>query len=134
MKTKTIILLIAGYAAIAAVGLTATAMAAEPTAASMPAPSFFLNGNKLFSLCKENRAYCVSYITGVSDSMEDVGPYLPAAKACAPEGVTGAQIADVVIKYMTEHPATRHYSASSQVALALWDAFPCAQQAPKVGS
>lgn len=133
MKTKTAILLVAGYAAIAATGLTATAFAAEP---KTTAPVFFENGNTLLARCSTDRMACMMFVSGVSDAMGDISQYVEGAKVCMPAHVDRGQITDIAVKYLKDNPATRQYTASSQVALALWDAFPCQQQAssPKVGS
>jgi hypothetical protein len=44
---------------------------------------------------------------------------------CTPEGASGDQIADIVVKYLTDNPADRHENAAGLVYLALAEA--CAE-------
>ena len=61
----------------------------------------------------------LGYVLGVADSAswESV--------ACAPANVTAGQLADVVLKYLQDHPEERHKAAVGLVATALINAFPC---------
>jgi hypothetical protein len=46
-------------------------------------------------------------------------------RVCIPSEATLAQVRDVVIRYLQEHPEERHYAASSLSLRALVLAFPC---------
>ena len=65
------------------------------------------------------------YVMGVSDALIAVKPNL----FCVPPGITVDQERAVVVKYLRDHPETWHYSASSEVGVALKKAFPCKEQA-----
>lgn len=89
-----------------------------------------MNANTLYEYCKSSdtarNLTCVSYILGASDSYASLTQAGAApARVCMPEGSTRVQLRDVAVKYMEAHPEYRHFSAASQVILALMDAFPC---------
>jgi hypothetical protein len=50
---------------------------------------------------------------------------LEGSSFCFPKGVEGPQIVDVIKRWLDEHPEVRHYSASSLIAEALKEKFPC---------
>jgi Rap1a immunity proteins len=83
-------------------------------------------GNDLYADCSgpagtAASAACNSYILGVSDVL-----YVQNTNSmCLPKGVVTGQIIDVVRKYLTDHPETRHYTAVSEITVALQSAFPC---------
>jgi hypothetical protein len=79
----------------------------------------FVTGNDLFSKCSSNSPLCMGYIAGVSDVMSTNGDI------CLPDNATVQQIVDIVVKYLSDHPDRRHYSASSESGVALMQAFPC---------
>jgi len=79
----------------------------------------FVTGNDLFSKCGINSPLCMGYIAGVSDTMSTNGD------VCLPNDATVQQIVDIVVKYFSDHPERRHYSASSESGIALMQAFPC---------
>jgi Rap1a immunity proteins len=56
------------------------------------------------------------------DDLASIG-YLKASP-CLPAGATAGQMADVVVKYVTENPEKRNFSASSMVSGALYTAWP----------
>jgi hypothetical protein len=100
----------------------------------------FVNGNKLFRLCSahdhgEAQGYCLGYVVGVADAFTAVdalkAPGLANAirSTCPPEHVDADQVRDVVVQYLTAHPATRHNAATHEVLAALLAAFPCKEQA-----
>jgi hypothetical protein len=79
----------------------------------------FVTGDDLFAKCSSNSPLCMGYIAGVSDIMstnEDI---------CLPNDATIQHIIDIVLKYFSDHPERRHYSASSESGIALMQAFPC---------
>jgi hypothetical protein len=60
----------------------------------------------------------------ISDAMADGNP-VAGWTACIPVGVTGQQVVDVAVQYLGRNAAKRHVSASSLVAAAFTEAFPC---------
>jgi hypothetical protein len=79
----------------------------------------FVKADDLFSKCGFNSPLCMGYLAGVSDIMstnDDI---------CLPDNAALPQIVDIVVKYLTDHPERRHYSASSESGIALMQAFPC---------
>ena len=74
----------------------------------------FLDGNKLFDLCKEggsitNQRVCVGYLMGVAD----VGQQLYKGGLCMPTGVAVSDLRDLVMEYLEENPDQRRYAAFS---------------------
>ena len=61
---------------------------------------------------------CYGYVFGVFDSN-------PGDLICAPNGVTGRQLVDIVRKFFKENPEIRHDEAAVLVTVALAEAFPC---------
>jgi hypothetical protein len=61
----------------------------------------------------------LGYVMGVSDALQ------ARHTTCSPKGVSGGQIMDVVTKHFRDDPEDRHYTAESEVELALKKAFPC---------
>jgi len=106
-----------------AMGLRATVLVAGLL---WPVSAFadFQNGNSLFEKCSAtanhfDSTYCLGYVAGMTDA------YAYAKSVCPPNGFTLGQSVDVVVKYLRDHPEDRHYTAASEVALALEHAFPC---------
>ena len=87
--------------------------------------SGFMTTNKLHDECTSRSLLCSVYVMGVSDALIAVKPNL----FCAPLGMTVDQEVAVVVKYLRDHPETWHYSAPSEVGVALKKAFPCKEQA-----
>jgi hypothetical protein len=88
------------------------------------------DGNKLLEICKasegsQSRVKCLGYVTGVHDAIA-VFKSTGAVKIspCVPAGATPSQMADVVVKYLTENPKDRDYSAAGVVMAALINAWP----------
>ena len=96
--------------------------------AAAPCSAGFLTGNKLFEMCTYKpdgtlyAAQCVGYIQGVADGMENP---TASVRACIPNNVIAGQLEDIVVTYLRDHAAVRHYPAVSLVATALTQAFPC---------
>ena len=87
----------------------------------------FLNGNRLLKRCDGigsfNKGFCWGYIAGVADTLTDEP--VASFRYCVPSGIVVNEITDVVITWLEAHPAKRHHTAHSLVALALSEAFPC---------
>jgi len=62
-------------------------------------------------------ALATGYISGVYDVFDG-------HTFSSPKGVTTTQLADIVKKYLKEHPETRHENACDLVRKALQEAFP----------
>jgi hypothetical protein len=102
--------------------LAALALASMP-----PKALIFLTGSELYDHCQRaSSLVCVSYVMGIADtiaSQANLGA-IP-RQFCMDENVTGRQVTDVVVRYLTDHPDSRHNSAASIVVPALREAFPC---------
>ena len=87
----------------------------------------YLTGNKLYEICTSTSSeLCLGYVMGASDALN-----LSTSKQnifCLPTSVTAHQELAVVIKYLRDHPDPWHYSAASDVGVALAMAFPCKEQ------
>lgn len=93
-----------------------------------PAGAGFMDGNSLLERCQGDQSdfrkgYCAAYVAGVADSI----PVMPeVSKAvCIPATATLAQLRDVTVHFLEQHPETRHVEASAIVLRALVVAFPC---------
>jgi len=60
--------------------------------------------------------FCYGYVAGVVDMLYTV---------CLPDGMTRQQVIDVLTLWLRDHPEKRHLPASSLVAGALKEKFPC---------
>ena len=93
----------------------------------------FKSGNDLFQDCKASsnsftQGVCIGFAIGVADAMEAARPVngmVAGFRACFPAQVTAGQVTDVAVSFLTRHPEWRHLAASSLVAGALAEAFPC---------
>lgn len=108
-----------------------------------------LDGNALFSYLKSGDDVGLYYVAGVVDGLQigdaavkNISPQdaekqlnpqtlqmLKWAFGCRPTAVTYPQIADVVKRYLEEHPESRHKGASFLVAEAIYYAWPCEAKA-----
>ena len=84
----------------------------------------------LFDFCSKPErsgftAHCFAYVMAISDVMRDYGPGVYGLKECSSVGVSLKQRADVVKGYLAAHRESRDQGASSLVAQALAEAFPC---------
>src|SRR6516162_10003933 len=80
----------------------------------------FASGNKLFRVCSDHdhdgaQGYCLGYVAGVADAFAAANALkargLAMPSTCPPEGLEQDQVRDVVVQYLTAHPATRHNAA-----------------------
>tara|TARA_R110000868_G_scaffold196613_2_gene442579 strand:- start:1521 stop:1850 length:330 start_codon:yes stop_codon:yes gene_type:complete len=88
----------------------------------------YRNGNNIFKLCTTeksdslyyiNLAECDGYITGVVDLAASE------KKLCSPKQVTIGQLRDITVKWLSDNPQHRHFTANSLVIAALIEAYPC---------
>jgi len=74
---------------------------------------------------------CLLYIRGVADTLSlwkdesDVAKAHLLPPACIPDGASNFEMANVVLKYLNDHPNKLHESYSLLVILALQDGYPC---------
>jgi hypothetical protein len=80
-------------------------------------------GNDLLRVCQSDNLFdqgvCGGFITAVSQMAQI------ADQACYFEGVTLEQGKDVVVRYLSSNPETRHKRAVVLTSKALIQAFPC---------
>jgi hypothetical protein len=93
----------------------------------------FQSGSQLLDRCatvmtegadKSDQAYCLGYIAAVADTFSCSIPlfdfyWKPSSQ------MTNGQLVRVVMNWLHDHPENLHFAASSVVANALQDAFPC---------
>jgi hypothetical protein len=91
----------------------------------------WVTGDELLANCSANsevsalkQARCFGYVTGVADVLGE-GTIIYGFKACFTTGTTKGRLKDIVLRYLTRHPETRHFSAAGEVAASLSEAFPC---------
>ena len=102
-------------------------------------PTGFVNGDMLLDWCGSERnedgpshPMCLGYVAGISDSL-NVNRVENDFTSCTSPDVTTGQTADVVLKYLSEHPGTRHLPAAILVTSAISEAFcPPPQPLPEV--
>lgn len=103
------------------------AVAAIVAAVSVGGPamagSAFVDGNKLFAMCKPeavatDRGFYWGYIAGLADDATSGG-------AVCMQGAVMSQAIDVAKQYLASHPERRNFSAARLVTDALHEAWPC---------
>jgi Rap1a immunity proteins len=93
----------------------------------------FLSGNDLYDRCSNSTdagpyTFCLGFVAGLNDALVMTNDICPTAN------VTLLQSVDIVRQYLREHPAQRHYTASSAGAMGLMAAFPCKGNATTTGA
>jgi hypothetical protein len=79
-------------------------------------------GNELHQHCKSNAYLCLGYTVGAGTMFEfQMRGEMP---LCV-DGVTINQVRDVVVKYLKDHPETRHEHALYLIARAMRESFAC---------
>ena len=123
-------------------GTIAGAAVALVMSLSAAARGEFYDGNRLYAACSEdtsfNQGLCLGIVLGVVNTMSErreelrrrglrrfYSMALGFPPSCLAKEVVASQIKDVVVQFLTAHPAMRHLSAPSLVANALGRAFPC---------
>lgn len=81
----------------------------------------FFTGNEMLEDCSSSLSllFCDGYVFGVYEG------YKTWERPCIPVGVTSEQMVDVFIKYLEDHPESRHNAAYFIVQKALSEAWPC---------
>lgn len=88
------------------------------------------NGNEILEMCTDSldfmKGICLGYIRGAS-SAGDSWMLSMNRHLCRPTGVTVGQIQDVVVRYIRQHPESRHEAAVTLVMKAQDAAWPCSR-------
>ena len=91
-----------------------------------------MGGNQLYEMCSQRNNNleqygCLYYIVGVTDGVKTERHPSISTQFCIPNGVTNGQLTDIAFLWLQKHPEQRHYTAASDVIVALTEAFPCAK-------
>lgn len=91
----------------------------------------FETGNTLYEKCQDNNSMlnsggCMGYISAIVDDLASDNR-INGFHACFSQYMTRGQVLDVVVKWLRDHPESRHLSANGLVARALSEAFPCSR-------
>lgn len=106
-----------------------------------------IDGNTVYGACKATsdiqQGFCVGWMLGQIEGssmgafivLNQLGEYDTAADVnpvinlflgrCIPDTASNQQLQDVVVRYLEQHPETRHQPARLLASLALGEAFPC---------
>ncbi len=103
-----------------ACAMTIIACAVLPHAAS----GYTIDANKLFELCTAQDPICTGYVMGVADARNN-DPN--GVSFCIPDGVSKAQLYDVVLKYLRKYP-DRRFPAPLLVSGAFAEVFQCSNE------
>ena len=91
-------------------------------------PVSYVDSAQLFQMCQQKEGSldgqaCMGYIVAIADIMDTTA--LHGFSACIPAGVTIGQLQKVVTIWLKNNPDDHKYSANSNVASVLAEAFPC---------
>lgn len=79
-------------------------------------PRAYLTGDDLFDWCRaSSHDECWGYVSGIADAMSVAGAGL-GRRACIPDSVRISQAADIVQRFLLDHPEQRHFAAPGLVA------------------
>jgi hypothetical protein len=90
--------------------------------------NYFWTGNDLYRYCTSGDteySVCIGYVEGVIDEWES-DRATSRLQPCVPSGVVADQLKDVVVQYLSQHPADRNTLASGLVMVAAAQAWNCA--------
>ena len=100
--------------------MLATALLAAPAAAHAAR----LDGNALMAKCSTaDTKGCFIYLEGFNAALSEFP--ISGRPACVPEGVTGSQMRDVVLKLLRDEPQNRERPAARLIMRAFAKAWPC---------
>lgn len=77
----------------------------------------FVSGNELYDRCLKSQGFCLGYVAAVQDGTRYA--------TCTPADIKLGQLADVVLKHLTNNPEARHLDADVLVIDAIKRAWPC---------
>jgi hypothetical protein len=85
-----------------------------------------MEGTDLYDACTDpdSKLVCLGYVMAIADAARAPAA-VKGSPMCGSENVTAEQVVDVVTRYLAAHSEKRHLSASSLVAHALAEAYPC---------
>ena len=92
-----------------------------------PAQAGF-SGNQVQQWCLSAQEFAGGYAAGMVDSLHQEVNGIRIS--CPDPTVSVAQMRDVLCRYISEHPETRHYNASALGLEAFSKAFPCRTGSP----
>lgn len=109
--------------------------------AVQPAGAAIFSGAYLLELCKRNEdgsetvqgghGACQAYISGVIDYhqlLRSLGTS-PSVDFCVPDNISTNDLQDIVWSYLDENATNDQFIAAPAVALALFEVFPCEEEA-----
>src|SRR6516162_6484215 len=88
----------------------------------------FESGDQLLAKCDRSADFCIGFVEAIADAMNAArssGGTIGGWTACIPSGAMSDQVRDIAMTYLRNHPEQRHASATSLIANALANAFPC---------
>ena len=97
--------------------MTVTLVAMVPAAVA----AYQLDGNQLFEICSGQHQICTGYVMGVADARDRDTHGIA---FCIPDGVSKAQLQEVVVTYLRNSPK-RNFPAAILVSGALAEKFQC---------
>ncbi|MGR9283958.1 Rap1a/Tai family immunity protein [Rhizobium johnstonii] len=89
---------------------------------------YFQGGNNVYKLCTTgletsfSGGFCLGFVMGVADNIETMVS-LRDEPQCIRSNVSARQVADVVVKYLKDHPEKRDRPAADLAFLAITEAF-----------
>jgi hypothetical protein len=86
-----------------------------------PASAATLDANQLLELCTGQNPICTGYVMGVADAKDRDQHGI---SFCIPNGVSRAQLQDVVVNFLRKNPQ-RSFPAALLVSAAFAEAFAC---------
>lgn len=110
--------------------MTATRLAFALTIALMLSPRavLALDGNQMLQTCENtsgyNQGFCLGYLMGVVNSLVN-GAVPLMCKNSKNDFVTLGQMKDIVLKFLSDHPESRHCGAIDITYVSLRNLFPC---------
>jgi hypothetical protein len=110
-------------------GLMVLALLAAP---SLTSAAYFKSAADISEVCliKQAELVCAPYLYGVVDSIFSNRGELVGNKICLPDGITGNQVKSAFLQFLAKHPDFRKAVASSVIAAALTEAYPCLDPSP----
>lgn len=100
--------------------LLAAAAMLMATAAAHAADNHGVDGQLLYSECREPSTFCMGYVRASADW---VGVMVPGV--CVPPHATAQTVTDVVMRWLATHPEKRTSGGIVVVTTALSEAYPC---------
>ncbi len=101
-------------------------LAAMMVTAPLAAHAARLDGNALQARCSTGDVKgCQIYLEGFNAALSEFPDNPGGRPACVPDGVTGSQMRDVVLKLLHEEPQNRERPAARLIMRAFAKAWPC---------